>query len=109
MKRVAAVLDRRERARLALRGERAAARKALREHLHLGRGRRRRPLPATTAALSRNTISAANSRNVTISMPSVWNCLTTGRLPMSRSLRGVAMFAVAVRSCSMIETDASGS
>ena len=65
--------------------------------------------PCADWRLSRNTISAANTRNVTSRMPSVWNCLATGRWPMSGSFLGIVMFAVAVRNCSMIDTDASGS
>ncbi len=59
--------------------------------------------------LSRNIISAANTRNITISTPSVWNCLVTGRSPMTHSFRGAAEPDVAERSWSMIDTDASGS
>ena len=36
-------------------------------------------------------MSAANTRNITSSMPSTWNCLTTGMLPISGSFRGIAM------------------
>jgi len=58
---------------------------------------------------SRNTMRAARSRNATISTPRVWNCLTTGRLPMIGSRLGLDAGAALVRSCSMIVTDASGS
>ena len=82
---LAAVLDRRERARLTLRRERRCrARGAARASA----SRSRSPtaaLAATTARLSRYTMNAANSRNVTASTPRIWNCLTTGRLPMTAS------------------------
>ena len=54
-------------------------------------------------------MNAANTRKVASSVPSTWNCLTTGMLPMTGILRGAFIDCVAVRSCSMIETDASGS
>ena len=58
---------------------------------------------------SRNTISAANTRNIASSVPSTWNCLTTGIDPMSGSLTGMRADCVAERSCSMMDTLASGS
>ena len=58
---------------------------------------------------SRNTMNAANTKNVTIITPSTWNCWTIGRWPITGSRRGIFISVVAVRSCSMIDTDASGS
>ena len=58
---------------------------------------------------SRNTMNAANTRNVTISTPSTWNWLATGRWPITGSWRGCFIVALAVRNCSRIETEASGS
>ena len=58
---------------------------------------------------SRNSISSASTANTISSVSSTWNCLTTGRLPMTGSLREVAASALALRSWSMIDTDASGS
>ena len=52
---------------------------------------------------------AAKTRNVSAMTPRTWNCCSTGRLPTSGSLRGTRISDVAVRSCSMIDTDASGS
>ena len=95
---------------LPLRGERGAARQALREHLHLGRGRRGGAVPASRCRPSRNIMSAAKTKNVSAMTPEDLELLErSGRWPISGSLRGIRISDVAVRSCSMIDTDASGS
>jgi hypothetical protein len=58
---------------------------------------------------SRKIMKAANTRKVSSSTPSTWNCWTMGRLPMNGILRGIRTSELAVRSCSMIDTEASGS
>ncbi len=65
--------------------------------------------PCDAERPSRNTMSAANTRNVTISTPSTWNCRTIGRCPISGRRFGIRISDVAERSCSMIDTEASGS
>ena len=54
-------------------------------------------------------MNAANTRNIASSVPSTWNCLTTGMVPRIGILRGTLTACVAPRSCSMMETVASGS
>jgi hypothetical protein len=51
----------------------------------------------------------ATRRNSTSSPPSTCSCLSIGSPPMIGSLRGAAALACAVRSCSMMDTEASGS
>ena len=55
-------------------------------------------------------MNAASTRNMTVSTPRTWNCLTTGRLPIIGSLRrrrrGIAR---GVRNCSITDIVVSGS
>ena len=58
---------------------------------------------------SSDMMSAANTRNVTSRMPRTWNCRAIGRWPISGTFRGILVSAIAVRICSISDTDASGS
>ena len=61
------------------------------------------------ARLSRYTMNAARTRNMTVSTPSTWNCLTTGRLPISSVFDGVGAAVLAARNCSITDIVVSGS
>ena len=65
--------------------------------------------PCDANRTSRNSISAPSTMNVTISRPSTWNWRTTDRWPITGSRLGIRISEVAERSCSMIDTEASGS
>ena len=55
-------------------------------------------------------MKAASTRNMIVSTPSTWNCLTTGRLPIIGIFDGDGVAAAAaVRSCSITDTVVSGS
>ena len=95
---------------LALRRERGAAREPLREHLHFGRGRRGGRVLRRAAGSSRNTMNAANTRNVDQQHAEHLELLDDRQVADQRQLaRHLRSRDVAVRSCSMIDTDASGS
>jgi hypothetical protein len=48
-------------------------------------------------------MNAASARNATVSTPRIWNCLTTGRLPINPSFGRVAGALLAVRNCSITD------
>ncbi len=54
-------------------------------------------------------MNAASAMKATVSTPRIWNCLTTGRLPIIASFGGADAALLAVRSCSITDTVDSGS
>ena len=63
-----------------------AAREALRQHLHFGRRRRRPRRSAPTArAVEEHHQRREHEEHRPAATPSIWNCLTTGRWPITGS------------------------
>ena len=65
--------------------------------------------PCDAARLSSMIMSSASTSAVPNTMPRTDSCLATGMSPISGSFHGAIDFAVAARSCSITETEASGS